>query len=211
MIPTHLVAFPFAVAALLGVGLPVRAAPALPGDEAPDFTLTDTDGRQHHLADCVADGKTVVLEWFNPDCPFVKKHHKTFHTMTDLHHANPDIVWLAINSGAPGKQGSGLERNRRAKQDYGMDYPILLDEDGTVGRLYGAKTTPHMFVISKGRIVYDGAIDDNPSPSGDPGKTNHVAAALAQLGHGEEVSVSRTKSYGCSVKYGSPVRMEGTW
>ena len=211
MTPTHRFALPFAAAALLGGGLlPAWAMEARLGEKVPDFTLPDTDGHVHHLADYVKEGKTIVLEWFNPDCPFVRKHHQRFHTMVDLHHANPDVVWLAINSGAPGKQGAGVERNRKAKRDYDMDYPILLDPDGTVGRLYGAKTTPHMFVISKGVLVYDGAIDDNPSPAGDPGKTNHVAVALAELARGERIAVDRTKSYGCSVKYGSPVP-EGTW
>jgi len=182
---------------------PGRAEPVAVGERAPLFTLMDTDGHPHNLAEAISEHDTVVLEWFNPDCPFVKKHHKTFHTMTATHAAYPDVEWIAVNSGAPGKQGHGKERNRDARKDYGMDYPVLLDEGGTVGRLYGAKTTPHMFVIHKGVVVYEGAIDDNPSPAGEVGKTNYVAQALAELAGGKEVSAAQTKSYGCSVKYGS--------
>ncbi|MBZ0267803.1 redoxin domain-containing protein [bacterium] len=171
------------------------------GAPPPGFTLTDLDGGKHSLAGYLEDGKTVVLEWFNPDCPFVKKHHLHNHTMIDTHAANPDVVWLAINSGADGKQGHGVTRNRKAAEDYEMDYPILLDETGEVGRAYGAKTTPHMFVIAGGVIVYAGAIDDNPTP-GKLGERNHVAAALKEVGDGKEVSVKESKPYGCSVKYG---------
>ena len=176
------------------------------GTEAPDFTLQDTEGKTYHLADFVSGGKTVVLEWFNPDCPFVRKHHEKNKTMaaTYASHKGDQLVWLAINSGAPGKQGNGVARNRKAREDYGIAYPVLLDESGAVGRLYGAKTTPTMFVIVGGKIAYDGAIDDNPSP-GTLGRTNYVAAALDAVAAGSPVSVTETKSYGCSVKYGSDV------
>ena len=116
--------------------------------------------------------------------------------------AKQGVVWLAINSGAPGKQGNGLERNQKAATEYKMEYPILLDESGTVGKLYGAKTTPHMFVISKGTIVYEGAIDDRPDTEA-PGKNNYVRAALQQLGAGKTIDPAQTKPYGCSVKYAS--------
>jgi peroxiredoxin len=172
------------------------------GEAAPDFTLKDTEGREYHLADY--SDRVVVLEWFNPDCPFVKKHHLKNKTMqaTSAEWVGKEVVWLAINSGAPGKQGAGLDRNRKAQTDYGIAYPILLDEAGRVGRLYGAKTTPHMFVIDKGTLVYAGAIDDNSSPS-KLGETNHVDAALRSCTHGKAVEVSATKPYGCTVKYGS--------
>jgi peroxiredoxin len=176
------------------------------GQQAPDFTLTDTDGRSHALHDDLEQGKTVVLEWFNPDCPFIKKHHLYNKTMNDLYAKVKDrgVVWLAINSGAPGKQGHGLERNRKAREEYAMPFPILLDENGAVGRMYGAKTTPHMFVIAAdGILVYSGAIDDDRSPS-QLGKTNYVVAALNQLLSGGKVGISETQPYGCSVKYGSP-------
>ena len=176
------------------------------GAPAPDFTLKDTEGKEHRLSEYVAQGKTVVLEWFNPDCPFVKKHHEKNRTMVETYDAfkGKNVVWLAINSGAAGKQGYGLEHNREAKQKYGMEYPVLLDEDGTAGRAYGAKTTPHMFVISKGNVVYAGAIDDNPTPA-TLGTTNYVAKALDAVVAGKPVEVAQTKSYGCSVKYGATV------
>ena len=173
------------------------------GKAAPDFTLTDTEGKQHHLADYAAADQIVVLEWFNADCPFIVKHHKTSTTMNDLQaaHADQDVVWLAICSSAEGKQGYGLERNRQAREEYEMVYPILIDEAGKVGRLYGARTTPNMYVIdAQGILRYQGAIDDKPSPY-ELGETNYVAAALAALVAGEAVPEPETKPYGCSVKY----------
>ncbi len=174
-----------------------------PGDEAPDFRLQDTDGQLHQLHDYLAAGKTVVLEWFNPDCPFVKKHHVAHRTMAGLavNHADDGTVWLAINSGAEGKQGAGLERNQRAREEYGITYPVLLDPNGKVGQRYGATNTPHMFVIaSDGTVAYAGAIDDNRDAQ-TLGTVNHVEAALADLAAGRPVAVPATKAYGCSVKY----------
>jgi hypothetical protein len=145
----------------------------------------------------------VVLEWFNPDCPFIKKHHMKHTTMNDLHaeQMKSDVVWLAINSGAPGKQGAGLERNQAARKDYKMAYPILLDESGAVGKKYGAKTTPHMFVIAPdGTLIYKGAIDNDKSPE-NVGSTIYVRAAVDQFRKGGKVETSETTSYGCSVKY----------
>lgn len=181
---------------------PTVQAPLQVGAKAPDFELKDIHGKAYKLSQ-FAD-KTVVLEWFNPDCPFVKKHHLSTHSMIDTQAfaAKQGVVWLAINSGAPGKQGNGLQRNTQAAAEYKMDYPILLDEAGTVGKVYGAKTTPHMFVISKGTVVYEGAIDDRPDTEA-PGKTNYVRAALMQLGAGKAIEPAQTKPYGCSVKYAS--------
>jgi len=181
-----------------------HAPAAAAGIPAPDFALKDTEGKEFRLADYVAAGNVVVLEWFNPDCPFVRKHHEKNKTMATLSAAYRDrnVVWLAVNSGAPGKQGNGVDRNRRAREDYGISYPVLLDEDGTVGRAYGAKATPHMFVIDDGRIVYAGAIDDNPTP-GTLGETNYVRKALDAVLAGEPVEVTESKPYGCSVKYGA--------
>jgi peroxiredoxin len=182
---------------------PASAAEAEIGKAAPDFTLKDTEGHEHRLHDYLENGHIVVLEWFNPDCPFIKKHHAAHKTMNDLRarYAENGVVWLAINSGAPGKQGHGLEHNRKARESYGMEYPVLLDEQGTVGRMYGAKTTPHMFVIdSKGVLRYAGAIDDNRDVS-KLGETNYVDAALAALVAGEEIAVKTSRPYGCSVKY----------
>ena len=160
---------------------------------APSFTLKDTNGVEHTLAQYLADGKIVVLEWFNPDCPFIVKHHQLNRTMNEtfmtLQHKG--MVWLAINSGAPGKQGAGLERNKKAHTDYEMLFPILLDESGTVGRAYGAKTTPHMFVIGKdGKVAYSGAIDNDPSPT-KPGERNYIISALRALMDGHFQGMER--------------------
>ncbi|MDG2148293.1 MAG: redoxin domain-containing protein [Planctomycetota bacterium] len=167
-----------------------------------DFTLTDTDGKQHTLSDYVAAGDTVVLEWFNPDCPFVKKYHEGDASMVEVYDdvKSGNLVWLAINSGAEGKQGAGLDRNKKAIADWGIPYPILLDMDGKVGRAYGAATTPHMFVISpKGELLYEGAIDDSKGRG--ESKTNYVAKTLKEYRAGKPITVSKTKSFGCSVKY----------
>lgn len=174
-----------------------------PGDPAPAFVLKDTGGAEHSLAAYLADGKTVVLEWFNPDCPFIRKHHAAHRTMNETYAAFADsgVVWLAINSGAAGKQGADPERNRAAVKEYALAFPLLLDADGAVGRAYGAKTTPHMFVIDKhGVVAYAGAIDDDASP-GKPGETNHVADALKAVLAGGIPAVAETRPYGCSVKY----------
>ncbi len=186
--------------------IPVAArAAAVVGERAPDFTLTDTEGKPHTLAELVNAKQIVVLEWFNPDCPFILKHHVHNHTMTDLaaRYREQGVVWLAVNSAAAGKQGAGLERNQKAREEYEMDFPVLMDESGAVGKAYGAKTTPHMFVIAAdGTLAYAGAIDDDRSPS-TPGKINHVAVALDALLAGKPVPVKETQAYGCSVKYGS--------
>ena len=171
------------------------------GAEAPDFTLTDTTGAPHTLSDTLTDHEFVVLEWFNPDCPFVKGHHKTGSTMRDLYAEFQDqgVAWLAINSGAPGKQGAGLERNRRAIAEYGIRYPVLLDESGAVGHMYRAKTTPHMFIINhEGVLIYAGAIDGKRA---DHPERKYVRRALEQALAGETVTTPETRSYGCSVKY----------
>ncbi|HOX24834.1 MAG TPA: thioredoxin family protein [Candidatus Krumholzibacteria bacterium] len=183
-----------AAAALAGV---------VPGDKAPDFVLPDLDGKEHSLDEYLDQGKIVVLEWFNPDCPFIKKHHLQAHTMNETYERFRDkgVVWLAINSGAEGKQGAGRERNLQAREDYDLAFPLLLDPAGTVGQSYGAKTTPHMFVIkADGTIAYTGAIDDDNS-AGTFGKTNHVAEALSAVLAGEPVAQPETRPYGCSVKY----------
>jgi len=188
----------------LALLLAVPAFALAPGDDAPGFTLRDTEGKEHSLASYLADGKVVVLEWFNPDCPFIKKHHAVHKTMNETFakYADRGVVWLAINSSAPGKQGHGLKRNREAVQEYGLTFPVLIDENGLVGRAYGAKTTPHMFVIAgKGDVVYAGAIDDDNSVA-NLGETNYVDAALAAVLDGKTPAVQESTPYGCSVKYG---------
>lgn len=171
------------------------------GEKAPNFTLTDTDGTQHSLSDFA--GKVIVLEWFNPGCPFVVKHHEKNKTMSDLaaEFGAKDVVWVAINSGAPGKQGHGLELNKKFKKDWGINYPILLDEPGEVGKMYGARTTPQMYIIDKdGVLRYNGAIDNDPS-AGTLGTVNYVRQALNEVLAGETVTTPETRPYGCSVKY----------
>jgi peroxiredoxin len=173
------------------------------GRPAPDFTLKDTGGKPVSLGS--HRGKTVVLEWFNPDCPFVKHAHSqgALKSMAGRQ-AKKGIVWLAINSGAPGKQGHGVGRNAEARKQYALDHPVLIDEDGAVGRAYGAKTTPHMFVIdAKGTLVYAGAIDNAPLGEADGPPVNYVEKALEALGAGKRIDPAQTRSWGCSVKYGS--------
>ncbi len=115
---------------------PADMAPAAVGEMAPDFTLTDTDGKTHKLSDYTGQGRAIVLEWFNPECPFVKKHHQLTHSMHETYAFAKEagVVWLAVNSGAPGKQGNGLEKNIAARKDYGMEYPVLLDESRRGGQ-----------------------------------------------------------------------------
>ena len=173
-----------------------------PENPAPDFTLTDLDGNQHTLS--ALRGKIVVLEWFNPGCPFVRYAHADG-PLRDLaaRHMAEGVVWLAINSGAGGKQGHGADTNRKAAAEWKMEHPLLLDETGAVGKAYGAKTTPHMYVIDpRGSLVYRGALDNAPLgkvPS--EGHTIYVNEALAAVREGRAVEVDETKPYGCSVKY----------
>jgi peroxiredoxin len=172
------------------------------GEKAPDFTLTDLEGKEYTLSELTKDGKIVVLEWFNPDCPWVKKHHTQLSMLEDTQKEFKDeVVWLAINSGAKGKQGTGVERNLRAKKDFEMAYPILLDESGTVGRAYGAKTTPHMYVIDKeGVLRYMGAADSYLDVR-EHAKRNYTRDAIVGILADETIEVTETKPYGCGVKY----------
>jgi peroxiredoxin len=192
------------VALLSLLALPAVAGAEL-GQPAPGFTLKDLDGREVSLSSF--KGKTVVLEWFNPECPYVKNAHgKGSLVDTAKRHQKKGVVWLAINSGAPGKQGAGVEKNREAVKAFKLEHPVLLDESGAIGKAYGATNTPHLYVIdAKGVLVYRGAIDNSPdgegrSPQG--GKLiNYVDAALEDLLAGHPVATPDTKAYGCSVKY----------
>ena len=181
------------------------AAPAALGSPAPDFSLPDIDGKTVRLADF--RGKLVVLEWFNPECPFVKAAHtKGSLVSAAKKHAADGVVWLAVNSGAPGKQGAGVEKSRAGKESFGLEHAILIDESGAVGKLYGAERTPHLYVIdAKGVLVYRGAIDNSPDGIGESptdGKLmSYVDEALAAVRAGKPVAVAETKAYGCSVKY----------
>lgn len=195
-------AAPTAAAAPAGATAEAPMAAAEVGKAAPEFELKDLDGKVHKLSDY--KGKTVVLEWYNPDCPFVVKQHQEgpLKSMAkDV--AGSGVVWLAINSGAPGKQGAGLERNKTSLTEYGINHPILLDEDGKVGKAYKARNTPHMYVITPdGTLAYMGAIDNAPMGKvPESGLVNHVADALADLAANRPVKVPETKAYGCSVKY----------
>ena len=191
------------VAALLAAAPPVLAADI--GLPAPEFALKDLDGKVHKLSDY--RGKTVVLEWFNPGCPYVVAAH-TKGSLVDLarKQSKDGVVWLAVNSGAPGKQGHGVETNRAAAKAWSMAYPILVDESGSVGKAYGATNTPHMFVVSKdGRLVYKGAIDNSPdaergSPQGGV-LVEYVSATVEDLAAGRPVRTPQTRAYGCGVKY----------
>ncbi|MEW5850407.1 MAG: thioredoxin family protein [Myxococcota bacterium] len=190
------------VVGVAGAG-PAPAAKAEVGQPAPDFTLTDLQGKSVTLSQF--KGKRVVLEWFNPECPFVVYAH-TKGPLKELgkKYTAQGVVWLAINSGAPGKQGAGKDKNVAKAKEYGMDYPVLLDESGTVGQSYGARTTPHMYVIDeKGVLVYRGGLDNAPLGEPEGGKlVSHVENALGDLAAGRRVATPDTKPYGCSVKYG---------
>jgi peroxiredoxin len=175
------------------------------GQPAPDFSLPDLDGKQVSLSQF--KGKPVVLEWFNPGCPFVRNSHtKGSLKTTAATETAKGVAWLAINSGAPGKQGAGAEASRKGASEFGMQHPVLLDESGSVGKLYGAERTPHVYVINaEGVLVYRGAIDNSPDGEGqspEGGKlVNYVTTALDSLRSGGAVAMAETKAYGCTVKY----------
>ncbi len=175
------------------------------GEKAPDFTLTDIEGNTHSLSDFA--GKVVVLEWTNHGCPFVKKHYGSGNMQAlQENAAEKDVVWLTICSSAPGKQGHmSAEDWQKLSNDKGVKSTgTLIDEDGSVGRLYKAKVTPHMYVIdSEGMLVYNGAIDSISSASASdiPKAENYVTAALEAVLAGEAVAKGTSKPYGCSVKY----------
>ena len=167
------------------------------GNKAPGFTLKNYDGKTISLSDY--KGKIVVLEWFNYECPFVKYHYEQVNTMTALadKYKDKNVVWLAINSTA--HQTSA--KNDRYAVKHKIKAPILDDRTGEIGRAYGAQATPHMFIIdTRGKIAYAGAIDSSPLGKGES-VVNYVDNALSELTAGKAVSVSRTKPYGCSVKY----------
>ena len=173
--------------------------------QAPDFTLSDNGGVEHTLSQY--RGSVVVLEWINFDCPFVKKFYAPG-VMPKLQkqYREQGVVWLSINSSAPGKQGhfAGKDLDKRIKSEKHAATAYLLDTDGTVGKLYGARTTPHMYLIDdEGVLRYAGAIDDSPTTDSKDieGAVNYVVQALGEIAGGDEVSVKTTRPYGCSVKY----------
>lgn len=183
--------------------LPAQAA--LIGEKAPDFSAKDVAGETHSLEQ--HKGKLIVLEWHNPGCPFVRKYYDAGHMQALQKDAiEKGVVWLVVNSGAEGKQG---HMTPSAAKEYlakagATPSGYILDADGKIGQLYGAKTTPHMFVIDKhGTLVYAGAIDSVPSADAADiaGAKNYVKAALDALLTDTPVAVTQTQAYGCSVKY----------
>ena len=190
----------------LAFALIATAAGAVPtGGPAPNFTLTDASGKPVSLSDY--KGKTVVLEWNNPGCPFVQKHYRSGNMQKSQAIArDAGVVWLSINSGAPGQQGymAGPAAATFVRAQKANPSAYLLDPQGTVGHRYDAKTTPHMYVINgAGKLVYQGAIDDKPTadPGDIAGARNLVLAALADVKAGRPVAKPESRAYGCSVKY----------
>ncbi|CAN5864705.1 thioredoxin family protein [soil metagenome] len=182
-----------------------EAAVAKVGEKAPEFSLTDTDGKTVKLSDLLADKSTkaVVIEWFNPECPFVKKQYEKNTTMPDTYKMFKDkgVKWVAINSGAAGKEGAGKDVSAKAKASWKIEYPILIDESGVVGMAYGAKHTPTMYIVNKdGTLAYAGGIDNNKSMD-KPGDKNYIKLALEDILAGKKVATANSDAYGCSVKY----------
>ena len=195
---------------LLSAAYAPRGEDAAPGDlevgeQAPAFTLESTSGTTYTLAEL--RGKFVVMEWLNFDCPYTRKHYESGN-MPHLQakYAGDEVVWLSISSSAPGKPGHYPPdvMNARNEQYGGEQTAILMDPAGEVGRAYGARTTPHMFVIDRqGTVIYMGGIDDRPTAdtSDIKGATNHVDAALQAALHGKEVEVETAPPYGCHIPY----------
>lgn len=201
---------PVAAVSLLSATLGLADAtlarePIQPGKPAPEFTAIDSSGKPVTLS--ALKGKTVVLEWTNHDCPYVKKHYGTG-TMQKLQQdaTQQGVVWLSVVSSAKGKQGYvvGLEADKLTADRKAAPTSVLLDPDGNLGRLFGATTTPHMFVVDKsGTLAYMGGIDDKPSTSRESIATArpYVREALDAMAAGKPVATASTRPYGCSVKY----------
>lgn len=185
----------------------IALAAAVVGQPAPNFTATDTRGKPVSLADF--KGKHVVLEWVNPGCPFVVKHYGSGNMQgTQKEATAKGVVWLAISSTAPEasdyKKPADLAGWMSAQKAAAT--ATLMDDDGKVGKAYGARTTPHMYIVNPaGTLVYAGAIDNKPTSNAADiaGATNHVKQALSESLAGQPVTTASTRPYGCSVKYGS--------
>jgi hypothetical protein len=199
-----------AVAVLAGVGVVFMGnrnaeAAVETGAAAPAFSVVDANGATRTLAEF--RGRTVILEWTNHGCPYVRKHYDSSNMQTLQREATGDgIVWLQVISSAQGEQGylDGPGALARVRTDNAAPSATLLDPTGVMGRVYGARNTPQMFIISgAGVVLYQGAIDDRPSarPSSLEGATNYVRAALADIEAGRAVQIAETTPYGCSVKY----------
>jgi len=193
-----------ALSSLVATSLFAAASPPV-GAAAPNFSLADASGKTHSLSEY--KGKYVVLEWFNPDCPFVKKHYGSGN-MQKLQgeYTGKGVVWLTIDSNAPGSEGNlSPEQAQKVMKDWNTKQTaLLLDPEGKAGRTYNARNTPHMFVINpEGKVIYEGAIDSkaSPNPADIPSSTNYVRVALDESMSGKPVSNANTRPYGCSVKY----------
>lgn len=194
------------LACALAAALPTAAlANATVGQPAPAFGVTDTSGKAVSLADF--KGKTVVLEWVNPGCPYVRKHYDSANMQaTQKGAVDQGVVWLAVNSTHPSHYDYKKPADMAAwmKAQNAAASATLMDSDGRIGRAYGARTTPHLYIVDpRGTLVYAGGIDDRPSANPADVKTakNHVNAALADLAAGKPVAQAATRPYGCSVKY----------
>lgn len=194
------------LAALLSLspafGAPVEPASTI-GQPAPPFSLPDSAGRTHSLAEL--RGRVVVLEWFNPDCPFVRHAYEQAPGLPALaaQAQGQGVRWLRINSGAPGKQGAGAERNQKAAADGSFAEAVLLDESGAVGRAYGARTTPQLVVIDASGVVrFNGALDNAPLGRVEGGaRVPYAEQAVDAVRQGRPVPTASPKPWGCSVKY----------
>jgi len=175
------------------------------GEPAPDFEGVDTRGETHRLVDY--RGKTVILEWTNHDCPYVRKHYGAGNMQEQQRDAAAQgVVWLSVISSAPGKQGhvSAEEADKLTESRNAAPHAVILDPSGKIGRAYGAKTTPHMYIIDNtGKLVYMGGVDSitSANPADIPQATQHVREALRELAANKSVSTPVTRPYGCSVKY----------
>lgn len=180
------------------------AAPKV-GEPAPEISAPDTNGKAHTLAQY--KGKYVVLEWTNPDCPFVRKHYDSGNMQKlQKDYTGKGVVWLSVNSSTAGKQGNYAPEkwNEILKQKHAAPTALLLDANGNIGKTYGAKTTPHIFIINPdGNLIYEGAIDSIASADAldIPKATNYVKASLDEAMAGKPVSTATSKPYGCGVKY----------
>lgn len=189
------------IAAAAVLAVPVLLIAGDKPAKAPDFTLKNYDGTKVNLADY--KGKIVVLEWFSYECPFSRYNHEKTSVISDLvsKYKDKGVIWLAINS--TGHQQTA--KNKEYAEKNNISYPVLDDSSGKTGKAYGAKTTPHIFIINaEGAIVYNGALDNAPLGKVKDGETltNYVDKALEELTAGKPVTTPETKSYGCSVKYG---------
>lgn len=189
----------------LALSLSAVAGPAV-GEPAPAFTAVDAGGRTVRLADY--RGRPVVLEWTNDGCPFVKKHYDSGNMQAlQKTYTAKNVAWLTVISSAPGKQGhaDGAKAQKLSADRGAAPTAVLLDDSGAVGRLFDAKTTPHLFVIdAAGTLVYAGGIDSVPTadPADIAGAVPYLKNALDDVLAGKPVTMAKTKPYGCSIKYG---------